>query len=89
MNCSYCESKLFEDDRCCPKCGAPSNNKINKNIFSKRAFPVNIRSGTSMSSPIIGIIMPQDNFDIDYNQGEWSHIKDKGWSMSRYLQVFQ
>lgn len=23
MNCGYCTTRLFDNDRCCPKCGAP------------------------------------------------------------------
>ena len=23
MNCEYCGSLIFSNDRCCPKCGAP------------------------------------------------------------------
>jgi len=28
MNCAYCHSKIFEDDRTCPRCGAPNENNI-------------------------------------------------------------
>lgn len=28
MYCSYCHTKLFDSDRCCPACGAPSKNWI-------------------------------------------------------------
>jgi hypothetical protein len=28
MNCEYCHSKIFEDDRTCPQCGAPNESFI-------------------------------------------------------------
>jgi len=31
MNCSYCQSKIFEKDRVCSRCGAP-NTQDNKMI---------------------------------------------------------
>lgn len=28
--CSYCNSKIFDDDRTCPQCGAPTKNHLSK-----------------------------------------------------------
>jgi len=28
MNCQYCRSKIFENDRVCPQCGAPNERSI-------------------------------------------------------------
>jgi len=35
--CSYCSSKIFDEDRTCPKCGAPTSNVL---IFAEPDYSV-------------------------------------------------
>ncbi|WP_440604199.1 SH3 domain-containing protein [Bacillus sp. GB_SG_008] len=39
---------------------------------------VNIRSGSGTQHSVVGKL-PQGDYEIDGREGDWVHIKDRGW----------
>jgi hypothetical protein len=51
-NCSYCYTKLFDNDRCCPKCGAPNlSPQKTEEKQKKRLFLVSVADVEVFSYP--------------------------------------
>lgn len=67
MFCSYCDSKLFEEDRVCPQCGAgtknsyPNKEEVEKSPFEDilaiavQNFPEKMTCGQSLDLKVYGI----------------------------------
>ena len=54
MNCQYCHSKIFEEDRTCPQCGAPNENNISDTNYKSLVVHGGLGNALIYSFPTSG-----------------------------------
>lgn len=70
MNCKYCDTKLFENDRKCPSCGAPIKQSLDRKENTFGQFIKKIENNNPSTNDITNIFVTPDPLHLSRNRVE-------------------